>query len=147
MLRGGESAGRVQVVGKVSAPTLAAYYHGALATVIPSRADSLPLVFSEAVQCGSPLIVYDTGDLGHFVRRFRLGRVVQPGDVRSLSQALVECSTGGEAYSGAARVAIDMLHPARAARKFLRLTEMKSGERTGTGQKNARVRFRPDRGG
>jgi len=126
MARGREFRGRVKIVGKVPATALAAYYRDARATVIPSRADSLPLVFSEAVQCNSPLIVYNTGDLGHFVRRFKLGEVVQPGDIRSLSCALVN---------------------ARAARKFLHSVIQSAGTGSPVRNKNARVRFRPDRGG
>jgi len=147
MARDREFRGRVKIVGKVPASALAAYYRDARATVIPSRADSLPLVFSEAVQCGSPLIVYDTGDLGHFVRRFNLGKVVQTGDIRSLSRALVDISAVSRHESAGGAVVLDMLHPVRAARKFLHAVIQSAGTESPAKNKNARVRFRPDRGG
>lgn len=123
MVGGGEFARRVRVVGKVSRSQLAGYYQGAQATVIPSRSDSLPLVFSEAVQCGSPVIVYDTGDLGHFVRRFRLGTVVTPGDVQLLSEALVETAFGDRRNPAGRKAVVDLMQPMRAARKFLRAVQ------------------------
>ena len=106
-------------MGTVSAAELALHYRAAQATVIPSGSDSLPLVFAEAVQCGSPLIVYDTGDLGHFVRRFSLGRVVPCGDIAALSSALV-CTKTQPLNIMRGRIAVlELLHPQRAAGRFL----------------------------
>jgi glycosyltransferase involved in cell wall biosynthesis len=56
--------------------------------VIPSRRDSIPLVFSEALQAKLPMVVSATGDLAVLVRRFGLGQVVPPGDPEQLKQAL-----------------------------------------------------------
>lgn len=117
-----EFSGRVRILVGVPTATLAGYYRSARATVIPSYADSLPLVFSEAVQCGSPVVVYDTGDLGHFVRRFKLGRVVAPGDVGSLSRALVDAAHGSAVNPAGRKAALKLLDPARAARIFCRAT-------------------------
>lgn len=111
---------RVRLLGKADSKSLARYYRAARATVIPSYADSLPLVFSEAVQCGSPLIVYDTGDLGHFVGRFGLGQVVQCGDVTALSEALVRAASGKHNIAPGRAVVLELLHPQRAARRFLK---------------------------
>ncbi len=79
----------VKVVGRVSTPSVADYLRQADCLVIPSKGDSIPLVFSEALQMGTPLIVNDVGDMGRLVREFDLGRVVPPGDVQKLIQAMI----------------------------------------------------------
>lgn len=56
--------------------------------VIPSRSESIPLVFSEGLQTGIPMIVSATGDLATLVQQFHLGSVVSPGDVEQLRHAL-----------------------------------------------------------
>jgi glycosyltransferase involved in cell wall biosynthesis len=56
--------------------------------LIPSRRDSIPLVFSEGLQACIPFIVAATGDLGSLVQRFALGHVVPPGDSTQLKHAM-----------------------------------------------------------
>ena len=112
-------AKHIRLPGRVSNAELEKYYREACATVIPTRSDSLPLVFSEAVQCGCPVVAYDTGDLGRFIRRFKVGRVVPPGDADGLAQAMVDLAAANEMDSTRAHVMLDLLNPARAARKFL----------------------------
>jgi glycosyltransferase involved in cell wall biosynthesis len=131
LVQDNKTSEHVKVLGRVPGTTLTKYYRGAQAVVIPSRADSLPLVFSEAVQCGSPVVVYDTGDLGHFVRRFKLGRVVAAGDVQSLGQALIDFSVGGKKDVPGAQAVLSLLDPARAARKFLQAVRGSNAESMG----------------
>ena len=57
--------------------------------VIPSRRDSIPLVFSEAVRIGVPVIVADVGDMGELVRQYGNGEVVRPGDAAALCGAMI----------------------------------------------------------
>jgi len=130
-----EVSSRVRVLGKVSAATLVDFYRGARATIIPSRSDSLPLVFSEAIQCGSPVIAYDTGDLGHFIRRFNLGRVVVPGDLQALSRALIDFVPANTISPTGREAALELLNPARAARKFQHAIRMFHKSSAGKRQK------------
>lgn len=116
---GTTSAANIKILGRVAGPVLAGYYHGARAVVIPSRSDSLPLVFSEAVQSGCPVVAYNTGDLGLFIRRFNVGRVVAPGHVSALARAMVQCAAEKKMDPRGAATMLDVLNPARAARKFL----------------------------
>ena len=46
--------------------------------IIPSRSESIPVVLSESIQVGIPLIVTDVGDMGSIVSKFNLGYVVNP---------------------------------------------------------------------
>ena len=46
--------------------------------VIPSRVESIPVVFSNAIQSSKPLIVTDVGDMGMLVNKYHVGFVCKP---------------------------------------------------------------------
>ena len=56
--------------------------------VIPSRIESIPLIFVDALQMHLPVIAADVGDLGTLVRRFGVGKVVPPIDPVALAAAM-----------------------------------------------------------
>jgi len=56
--------------------------------IIPSRIESIPLIFMDALQIGIPVIVSDVGDLGSLVHRFKIGMVVPPENPLALAEAL-----------------------------------------------------------
>jgi glycosyltransferase involved in cell wall biosynthesis len=72
----------------VPTATLRGYLQQCDCLVIPSRSDSIPLVFSEGLQARIPMIVSATGDLAALVQSFGLGSVVPPGEPVPLQQAL-----------------------------------------------------------
>lgn len=72
----------------VPTPVLRGYLQQCHCLVIPSRSDSIPLVFSEGIQAEMPMIVSAVGDLATLVQRFYLGYVIPPGDPGALKQAL-----------------------------------------------------------
>jgi glycosyltransferase involved in cell wall biosynthesis len=80
----------IKIIGKVSTSLVAAYLKESDCLVIPSKGDSIPLVFSEALQMRTPLIVTDVGDMGYLVKRFNLGKVVPCGNVQKLADAMRE---------------------------------------------------------
>ena len=57
--------------------------------VIPTRSDSIPLVFTEAVQAMRPVIGTDVGDLGASIRRHRLGLVTPSANRGDLALAMI----------------------------------------------------------
>jgi glycosyltransferase involved in cell wall biosynthesis len=83
-----ELEGRIRLLGNVSDSGLAGLYTSADCIVIPSRSESIPLVFSEALRFGKELIVADVGDMGTLGREYGVARVVPPEDVQSLKQEL-----------------------------------------------------------
>jgi len=89
----------IKIVGKVSTSLVVAYLKESDCLVIPSKGDSIPLVFSEALQMRTPLIVTDVGDMGYLVKKFDLGKVVPCGDVQKLACAMTEFIKGGKNYS------------------------------------------------
>jgi glycosyltransferase involved in cell wall biosynthesis len=58
--------------------------------VIPSRIESIPLIFVDALQMRLPVIATEVGDLGELVRRFGVGKVIPPADPRALAAAMRE---------------------------------------------------------
>ena len=74
---------------------LAEIYSQADVFVNPSKVESFGMTTAEALACGTPAIVYDTSACPEVVDN-NTGRVVPLGDVRALSQAVVElCSMPG----------------------------------------------------
>ena len=73
----------------------------------------------QALGAGVPAVVYDVGGLGEVVRRFAAGRVVAPGDVGALTQALRalldDPAALASAREGAARARDELTWDASAA--------------------------------
>lgn len=68
--------------------TVVAYMRACDWLVIPSRIESIPLIFVDAMQMRLPIIAADVGDLGELVRRLGVGKVVPPADHASLAAAM-----------------------------------------------------------
>ncbi len=83
-------AGSVSLLGMVSNEQLAERYAAADCVVIPSRADSIPLVFSEALAFGRKLVVTDVGDMGYLGRTYGAAAVVPPEDPERMKESLKE---------------------------------------------------------
>jgi glycosyltransferase involved in cell wall biosynthesis len=50
--------------------------------------ESIPIVFSEALQAGIPLLMTDVGDMGQLARGNGLAPPVGPGDPQALADAM-----------------------------------------------------------
>jgi glycosyltransferase involved in cell wall biosynthesis len=95
--------GSVSWMGNVPDETLAFLYESSDCVVIPSRSESIPLVFSEALKFNKDLIVTDVGDMGMLGRRYEAARVIPPGDVIALKESMkkgVELKTKREEVKG-----------------------------------------------
>jgi len=78
----------VSLTGNVSDPMLARQYGSCDCVVIPSRSESIPLVFSEALQFNKEMIVTDVGDMGTLGRRYGVASVVPPEDPLALKEMM-----------------------------------------------------------
>jgi glycosyltransferase involved in cell wall biosynthesis len=56
--------------------------------IIPSRIESIPLIFSEGLQAKIPIIITDTGDLGDLGRKYNLPYIAKAGNVKSLIEQI-----------------------------------------------------------
>jgi glycosyltransferase involved in cell wall biosynthesis len=78
----------VSLTGNVSDEALALHYRSCDCVVIPSRSESIPLVFSEALQFNKDLIVTDVGDMGMLGRQYGVAWVVPPEDPSALKEMM-----------------------------------------------------------
>jgi glycosyltransferase involved in cell wall biosynthesis len=81
--------------------------------VIPSRSESIPLVFSEALRFNKDLIVTDVGDMGTLGRQYGVARVVPPENTTALQESMKEMGAlrdqGKEVKVGDKREALKQL--------------------------------------
>jgi glycosyltransferase involved in cell wall biosynthesis len=82
--------GYVTWMGNVSDETLASLYESSDCVVIPSRSESIPLVFSEALRFNKEMIVTDVGDMGMLGRQYGVARVIPPTNVMALKEVMKE---------------------------------------------------------
>ena len=119
---------RIGLLGKVSAVTLGSYLKACSCTVISSKRDSIPLVFSESLQASTPLIVTEVGDMGMLVRKFGLGKVVPPGNVGALAEAMNDfAEEGAKDYSENIKQALGLLSIRRAIEDYLKMVDKDIG--------------------
>jgi glycosyltransferase involved in cell wall biosynthesis len=79
---------RVQFAGRARDDELAVLYEQSDCVIIPSRSESIPVVFTESLQYNKPMIVTDVGDMGVLGRKYSVDRVVAGDDADGLAQAL-----------------------------------------------------------
>ena len=80
-------AGRIEVMGKVSADQLETLYAAADLFVLPSRFEGYGMAFAEALAHGLP-VIGTTGGATPYTVPASAGRLVLPGDVAALTEAL-----------------------------------------------------------
>jgi glycosyltransferase involved in cell wall biosynthesis len=78
----------VTLKGNADGKTLASLYRSSHCVVIPSRSESIPLVFSEALNFNKDLIVTDVGDMGNLGRQYEVAWVVPPEDPGALKEMM-----------------------------------------------------------
>jgi glycosyltransferase involved in cell wall biosynthesis len=79
---------RIRVMGYVSDEALGLLYKSSDCVVIPSRSESIPLVFSEALKFNKELIVTDVGDMGMLGRQYGVAWVIPPEDLLALKEIM-----------------------------------------------------------
>jgi len=88
--RGLGLADRVRFLGHLADEALlAAAYRDARCTVLPSEYEAFGLVLLESLAQGTPVIASRVGGIPEFIEDERTGLLVPPGDVPSLSAAVV----------------------------------------------------------
>src|SRR3981081_1820690 len=79
---------KVRFLSSQPGNVIAGYMSACDCLVIPSRNESIPIVFSEALQAGLPMLVTDVGDMGELARRHGLAAPVPPADTTALAAAM-----------------------------------------------------------
>jgi glycosyltransferase involved in cell wall biosynthesis len=79
----------VFLLGRVMDENLFAdYFKNAYCVIIPSRSESIPVVLSEAVQFGKPVITTNAGDMEYIVKKYNLGLVAKKENPEDLANAI-----------------------------------------------------------
>lgn len=89
--------------------------------VIPSRRESLPYVFSEALQAGMDIIATEAGDMGRLLRDYDAGIAVPVADPRALADAMLRRLRLGRShrFEQGRRRLLKLFDLRRSARRFL----------------------------
>jgi glycosyltransferase involved in cell wall biosynthesis len=82
-------SGRVVAHGPLSREKVAGLYRGADVFVLPAARETYGTVWGEAMAFGLPVVGWRTGNLPYLAEDEREGLLLEPGDVETLSQALL----------------------------------------------------------
>jgi glycosyltransferase involved in cell wall biosynthesis len=82
------AADRIMFLSSQPGEVVAGYMSACDCLVVPSRNESIPIVFSEALQAGLPMLVTDVGDMGELARRHGLAPPVPAADAGALAAAM-----------------------------------------------------------
>jgi glycosyltransferase involved in cell wall biosynthesis len=74
--------------GPIQAQEFSNYLNSVSFLVIPSRIESIPVVFSDALQLGTPVVAMPVGDLGDLIREFRCGVLAGEVNAEALASAI-----------------------------------------------------------
>jgi glycosyltransferase involved in cell wall biosynthesis len=96
----------VAINGPITTPVLAAYLEVVDYIVIPSRIESIPVILSDALQKGCPIIATNVGDMGKMLIEYQAGHVVPPEDPLALANTIRRIYTRSERYE----VGMEVLH-------------------------------------
>jgi len=81
---------RVTIGGYADGAVVVSWLAASDCVLIPSRMESIPVIFSDALAMGRPLIVSDVGDMGTLLRQHPAGLVVPPDDASALCAAMLQ---------------------------------------------------------
>lgn len=90
--------------------------------IIPSRSDSIPLVFSEGMKNGVPVVAASLPDLRYLVNKYKVGIHFQPESVERLADILITLPKRKRertAFSRNTKKAAVIFNISQSARKFL----------------------------
>jgi len=95
------AAGRISFLSSQPGDVIAGYMSACDCLVVPSRNESIPIVFSEALQAGLPMLVTDVGDMGELARRHGLAAPIPAADSGALAAAMDRFIKDREAQTAA----------------------------------------------
>ncbi len=80
--------GEVTLGGYIEDKDAAAFLYDCDCLIIPSRQESIPIIYSDGLKAGINIVTSDAGDLGRLFRDYGYGRIFSSGDVNALTDAL-----------------------------------------------------------
>jgi len=96
----------VSVLGYLDTSQAGAFLQASDFVLIPSRIESVPLIFSDAMQAGRPVVSMPVGDLHELVERYQCGTCASAVDAVAFAEALKAALTRGpESWSNGTAMA------------------------------------------
>ena len=80
----------ISLHGPIEAQEFSDYLQSVSFLIIPSRIESIPVVFSDALQIGTPIISMPVGDLGRLIKQHRCGLVATETSPEALAASIEE---------------------------------------------------------
>ena len=128
-------AERVRIVPDVERPQVLELFSGALALLMPSRLEGLPMVPAEAMAAGVPVVAASVGAVPEVVDPPRGGILVPPDDPEALAAAalrLLDDPAARAATSASARVSAERFSWDSVAERHLEFLQRIAAARRGT---------------
>lgn len=85
-----EKLTNVEIRGVVDKNEIYGVISSAHFVIIPSRIDSIPVILSDTLQCGTPIIGANVGDLGDVIRNYKIGSTFTKENCGELCIRIVE---------------------------------------------------------
>ncbi|HZF66957.1 MAG TPA: glycosyltransferase family 4 protein [Gemmatirosa sp.] len=114
-------ADRVRFEGHVARERIPEYLSRARLLMVSSRVEGLPLVITEAMACGTPVVGFRVGGVAEAVVDGETGLIVDPEDVEALAAAarrLLDDEPLRARFGAAARARAALFDPAAAAARY-----------------------------
>jgi glycosyltransferase involved in cell wall biosynthesis len=93
--------------------------------VIPSRIESIPVILSDALQLGTPIIATEVGDMPTIIGELKSGMTVLPREPVKLADTLLECrGRDGTVRGLGPGLRAPLTAPIDTARRFLRSVDL-----------------------
>jgi glycosyltransferase involved in cell wall biosynthesis len=112
----------VQLVGELPPSDVRAELGRADVLCLPSYDEGLPMAIIESLAVGCPVVATNIAGIPELITDGESGRLIEPGDVEGLAQALHETLTDGAERSSwiqAGRLAVEQHHDQRATLREL----------------------------
>lgn len=81
--------------GAIQAQEFSDYLNSVSFLVIPSRIESIPVVFSDSLQIGTPVVSMPVGDLEYLIKKSGCGIVAEELSAKALARAIEEAAMKG----------------------------------------------------
>lgn len=112
----------ITLKGYIEQKEAVAYLKACDALIIPSRVESIPVVLSDALQTGCPVLVSDVGDMGRLIREYGAGIVFPSNSPTQLAEAIEKGVSKVENFSEGRKRLLDVFDLSRSVERFVEIT-------------------------
>jgi len=115
--------------GYINAEEAAKFLYSCDCMIIPSRKESIPLIYSDGLKAGINIITSDVGDFGRLYREHHYGKIFPSGDSKALEEALfsfIQERKQHKKKDSPPRELLDLFNQKRIVAQFMKSIERKA---------------------